>query len=103
MWVKTTLFKMTALKTTSIPATLAKSGRLGMVGILLSIFVAGTAQARTLDTAFGDVDVEGTPERVVTLRRRAGRCRCSRREPAGGSDNAGWRQRGKLHRDASWR
>ncbi|CAD5252090.1 putative siderophore-binding lipoprotein yfiY [Halomonas sp. A3H3] len=55
------------VKTTSMAAILAKSGRLGMVGVLLSIFVAGTAQARTLETAFGDVDVEGTPERVVTL------------------------------------
>ena len=53
------------------------NGRLNRAGALLSaLFVstlvisalgASTAHARTLDTAFGNVDVEGTPERVVTL------------------------------------
>ncbi|WP_422822700.1 ABC transporter substrate-binding protein [Vreelandella maris] len=43
-----------------------------MVGVLLSALVVSvlgttTAQARTLDTAYGDVEVKGTPERVVTL------------------------------------
>ena len=41
--------------------------RKSLVGILLSSLVIGGAQARTLNTAFGDIDVEGTPERVVTL------------------------------------
>ncbi|EHJ92704.1 putative siderophore-binding lipoprotein yfiY [Vreelandella boliviensis LC1] len=62
MRVKTTLFK-----TRSMSAIFIKSGCLGMLCMLLSALVAGTAQARTLETAFGDVDIEGTPERVVTL------------------------------------
>lgn len=41
--------------------------RVGMVGLLLSGLLVSAAQARTLDTAFGEVDVTGTPERVVTL------------------------------------
>ncbi|MCA1771845.1 MAG: iron-siderophore ABC transporter substrate-binding protein [Halomonas sp.] len=41
--------------------------RVGIVGLLLSGLWVGAAQARTLDTAFGNVDVTGTPERVVTL------------------------------------
>ena len=41
--------------------------RVGIVGLLLSGLWGGAAQARTLDTAFGDVEVTGTPERVVTL------------------------------------
>ncbi|SER79294.1 iron complex transport system substrate-binding protein [Vreelandella subterranea] len=41
--------------------------RVGIVGLLLSGLWGGAAQARTLDTAFGEVDVTGTPERVVTL------------------------------------
>ncbi|OAZ97048.1 iron-siderophore ABC transporter substrate-binding protein [Halomonas sp. G11] len=41
--------------------------RVGIVGLLLSGLWVGAAQARTLDTAFGDVEVTGTPERVVTL------------------------------------
>ncbi|MGM0825990.1 MAG: ABC transporter substrate-binding protein [Pseudomonadota bacterium] len=41
--------------------------RNGMVGLLLSGILASAAQARTLDTAYGEVDVTGTPERVVTL------------------------------------
>ncbi len=39
----------------------------GIVGLLLSVCLVSAAQARTLDTAFGEVDVTGTPERVVTL------------------------------------
>lgn len=53
--------------TKSMPALLGTFLRQGMVAALLSTLVVGTAQARTLDTAFGDVDVEGAPERVVTL------------------------------------
>lgn len=41
--------------------------RNGMVGLLLSGLLVSAAQARTLDTAYGEVDVKGTPERVVTL------------------------------------
>ncbi|TVP50624.1 MAG: iron-siderophore ABC transporter substrate-binding protein [Halomonas sp.] len=41
--------------------------RKSLVGILLSGLAIGVAQARTLETAFGDVEVNGTPERVVTL------------------------------------
>lgn len=41
--------------------------RVGMVGLLLSGLWVGAAQARTLDTAFGDVEVTGAPEHVVTL------------------------------------
>lgn len=67
MFVKTVLVKTALDKTTSMTATLTKGARLGVVSVLLSALVAGTAQARTLDTAFGDVEVEGTPERVVTL------------------------------------
>lgn len=54
-------------KTTSMAVILTKSARLSVTGLLLSALAVGTAHARTLDTAFGDVDVEGTPERVVTL------------------------------------
>ncbi|SNY98957.1 ABC transporter substrate-binding protein [Halomonas sp. hl-4] len=39
----------------------------GIVGLLLSVCLVSAVQARTLDTAFGEVDVTGTPERVVTL------------------------------------
>lgn len=65
--VKTARFKTAITKTTSMAAILTKSARLGIAGVLLSALAVGTAHARTLDTAFGDVDVEGTPERVVTL------------------------------------
>lgn len=41
--------------------------RVGIVGLMLSGLWGGAAQARTLDTAFDDVEVTGTPERVVTL------------------------------------
>jgi iron complex transport system substrate-binding protein len=41
--------------------------RNGMVGLLLSGLLVSAAQARTLDTAYGEVEVTGTPERVVTL------------------------------------
>ena len=41
--------------------------RNGMVGLLLSGVLVSAAQARTLDTAYGEVEVTGTPERVVTL------------------------------------
>lgn len=41
--------------------------RNGMVGLLLSGLLMSAAQARTLDTAYGEVEVTGTPERVVTL------------------------------------
>lgn len=53
--------------TKSMSAVLGTYLRQGVAAALLSTLVVGTAQARTLDTAFGDVDVEGTPERVVTL------------------------------------
>ncbi|WP_447529525.1 ABC transporter substrate-binding protein [Vreelandella sp. TE19] len=42
-------------------------GRLAMAGALVSALFAGHAQARTLETGFGEVEVEGTPERVVTV------------------------------------
>lgn len=67
MFIKTVLVKKALDKTTSMTATLTKGARLGVVSVLLSALVAGAAQARTLDTAFGEVEVEGTPERVVTL------------------------------------
>ena len=41
--------------------------RNGMLGLLLSGLLMSAAQARTLDTAYGEVEVTGTPERVVTL------------------------------------
>lgn len=41
--------------------------RNSIVLLLLGGLWGSTAQARTLDTAYGDVEVEGTPERVVTL------------------------------------
>ncbi|SDO21877.1 iron-siderophore ABC transporter substrate-binding protein [Vreelandella arcis] len=41
--------------------------RNGIIGLLLSGCLVSAAQARTLDTAYGEVDVTGTPERVVTL------------------------------------
>ncbi len=47
--------------------------RNGLVGIVVSglLLIGGSlasvAQARTLDTAYGDVEVSDTPERVVTL------------------------------------
>ncbi|GEN27269.1 ABC transporter substrate-binding protein [Halovibrio variabilis] len=53
--------------TQSISAVIATYLRQGVAAVLLSTLVVGAAQARTLDTAFGDVEVEGTPERVVTL------------------------------------
>lgn len=53
--------------TTSMPARLNKRWRLAMVGALLGAFAAANAQARTLDTAYGDVEVSDSPERVVTL------------------------------------
>lgn len=67
------LFKFTAREkcmlftTPSISAVLATYLRQGMAAALLSTLAISAAQARTLDTAFGDVEVEGTPERVVTL------------------------------------
>lgn len=40
----------------------------GLVVALALLLLAGTAHAaRTLDTAYGDVEIDGTPERVVTL------------------------------------
>ncbi|MCP1316061.1 MULTISPECIES: ABC transporter substrate-binding protein [unclassified Halomonas] len=42
-------------------------GQWGAAGALMGALMMGQAQARTLDTAFGEVEVEGTPERVVTL------------------------------------
>lgn len=45
----------------------AKMGQWGAAGALMGALMMGQAQARTLDTAFGEVEVEGTPERVVTL------------------------------------
>lgn len=41
--------------------------RNSIVVLLMSGLLVSAAQARTLDTAYGDVEVEGTPERVVTL------------------------------------
>lgn len=41
--------------------------RNGLVGIVVSGLLAGAAQARTLDTAYGEIDVNDAPERVVTL------------------------------------
>ncbi|WP_346796071.1 ABC transporter substrate-binding protein [Halomonas sp. Bachu 37] len=46
---------------------LGTSLRSGLIGVLLSGLAMGVAQARTLDTAYGEVEIEGTPERVVTL------------------------------------
>lgn len=45
----------------------AKMGQWGAAGALMGALMMGQAQARTLDTAFGEVEVDGTPERVVTL------------------------------------
>tara|TARA_R110002049_G_scaffold18198_6_gene69835 strand:+ start:8860 stop:9831 length:972 start_codon:yes stop_codon:yes gene_type:complete len=61
-----------SVNTPAIATARHKSWRFNMVGALLSAIVvsvlgATTAQARTLETAFGEVSVEGTPERVVTL------------------------------------
>ncbi|AVI64116.1 ABC transporter substrate-binding protein [Halomonas sp. GFAJ-1] len=39
----------------------------GLLGMLISILLVGTVQARTLETAYGDVEVADAPERVVTL------------------------------------
>ncbi|GGC88335.1 ABC transporter substrate-binding protein [Vreelandella lutescens] len=39
----------------------------GLLGMLISGLLVGTAQARTLETAYGDVEVVDHPERVVTL------------------------------------
>lgn len=41
--------------------------RQGLLGVLVSGLMIGGAHARTLDTAYGEVDVNDTPERVVTL------------------------------------
>ncbi|MCL7929517.1 ABC transporter substrate-binding protein [Halomonas llamarensis] len=41
--------------------------RSGIVGLLLSGCLVSAVEARTLDTAYGEVDVTDTPERVVTL------------------------------------
>ncbi|WP_447043549.1 ABC transporter substrate-binding protein [Vreelandella sp. H-I2] len=41
--------------------------RNSIVVLLMSALLVSAAQARTLDTAYGDIEVEGTPERVVTL------------------------------------
>lgn len=41
--------------------------RNSIVVLLMSGLLVSAAQARTLDTAYGDVEVEGTPERIVTL------------------------------------
>lgn len=41
--------------------------RNGVLGFLISGLLAGTAQARTLDTAYGEIEVSDAPERVVTL------------------------------------
>lgn len=45
----------------------AKMGQWGAAGALMGALMMGQAQARTLDTAFGNVEVNGSPERVVTL------------------------------------
>ncbi len=39
----------------------------GLLGMLMGGLLVGTAQARTLETAYGDVEVVDHPERVVTL------------------------------------
>ncbi|WP_249978649.1 iron-siderophore ABC transporter substrate-binding protein [Vreelandella olivaria] len=41
--------------------------RFGLAGVLLGGLMINQAQARVLETAFGEVEVEGTPTRVVTL------------------------------------
>lgn len=65
MWVKT------ISKTASLATIHAKNQRLSMAialcALIFTVLGATTAQARTLETAFGEVSVEGTPERVVTL------------------------------------
>tara|TARA_R110001599_G_scaffold145959_2_gene328827 strand:- start:567 stop:1547 length:981 start_codon:yes stop_codon:yes gene_type:complete len=65
MWVKTTS------KTDRHTTIHAKNQRLSMAialcALIFTVLGATTAQARTLETAFGEVSVEGTPERVVTL------------------------------------
>lgn len=56
------------LPTVLCKTVLCKRGlRKSLVAILLSGLAMGVAQARTLETAFGEVEVDGTPERVVTL------------------------------------
>jgi iron complex transport system substrate-binding protein len=40
---------------------------IALCALIFTVLGATTAQARTLETAFGEVSVEGTPERVVTL------------------------------------
>lgn len=57
---------------TSLAFGRPKRGRLSIAAALLNVlFISAlgvsAVHARTLDTAFGDVEVEGTPERVVTL------------------------------------
>ncbi len=46
-----------------------RNGLVGIVvgGLLVGGSLASVAQARTLDTAYGDVEVNDAPERVVTL------------------------------------
>jgi len=39
----------------------------GLLGMLMGGLLVGTAQARTLETAYGDVEVADNPMRVVTL------------------------------------
>ncbi len=39
----------------------------GLLGMVMGGLLAGTAQARTLETAYGDVEVADNPVRVVTL------------------------------------
>ncbi|WP_409365768.1 ABC transporter substrate-binding protein [Halomonas sp. PAMB 3264] len=41
--------------------------RVGLAGALMGALLTSQAQARTLDTAYGEVEVDGTPERVVTV------------------------------------
>lgn len=41
--------------------------RFGLAGMLVGGFILNPAQARTLETAFGEVEVSDAPERVVTL------------------------------------
>lgn len=46
----------------------ARRTALGVIAILvLAVFAGPALAARTLDTAYGKVEIDGTPERVVTL------------------------------------
>ena len=65
MWVKTT--SKTDRHTTIHTRSWRLSMAIALCALIFTVLGATTAQARTLETAFGEVSVEGTPERVVTL------------------------------------